>query len=52
MLMSIGLKYMAAAPGDKADLKKALIPYVVGAVLIFATTGVVSIIIGFAGQIH
>ncbi len=52
MLMSIGMKYMAAAPGEKADLKKALIPYVVGAVLIFATTGVVSIIIGFAGQIH
>ena len=52
MLMAIGMKYMAAAPGEKADLKKALIPYVVGAILIFATTGIISIIIKFSAQIH
>ena len=52
MLMAIGMKYMAAAPGEQADLKKALIPYVVGAILIFATTGIISIIIKFSAQIH
>jgi len=52
MLMAIGMKYMAAAPGEKADLKKSLIPYVVGAVIVFAASGIVSIIIGFSAQIN
>lgn len=35
MLMVLGFKYMMGSAEDKADYKKSMIPYLVGAVLIF-----------------
>ena len=39
MLVFIGIKYVMASANEKADLKQALIKYVIGAIIIvFATT--------------
>ena len=39
MLVYIGIKYVMASANEKADLKQALIKYVIGAIIIvFATT--------------
>lgn len=48
MLLYIGIKYMLAAPSEKADLKKSLVIFVVGAVLVFAATTVLDVINNFA----
>ena len=51
MLIMVAIKYLTAAPGEKADIKKSIIIYVVGAVLLFAATGILGIIQGFANEI-
>lgn len=38
MLVMLGIKYVSAAPSEKADIKKSAAIYVVGAVLLFAAT--------------
>ena len=43
-LMMVGIKYVAAAPEGKAELKKKATIYVVGAVLLFGATAIVGII--------
>ena len=48
MLIYIGIKYMMSAANEKADLKKGLINYVIGAVLIAATSTVCGWLIKFA----
>lgn len=44
MLMVIGMKYLAASPGERADLKKSAIQYVVGAVVLFGSAGILTLI--------
>ena len=51
MLVMVGIKYMSAAPGEKADIKKHAVIYVVGAVVMFASTGILGIIQKFAAGI-
>lgn len=51
MLVMVGIKYMSAAPGEKADIKKHAVIYVVGAVVMFASTGILGIIQKFASNI-
>jgi PDZ domain-containing secreted protein len=51
MLAVMATKYMMASPGEKADLKKGLTIYVVGAVLTFASVGVVQLIKVFVEKI-
>lgn len=51
MLLVLAMKYMSAAPGEKADIKKSAIVYVVGAVVLFAVVGILGIIEQFAGII-
>lgn len=48
MLVVLAIKYISAAPGDKADIKKHAVVYVVGAVVLFAATGILQIIKNFA----
>lgn len=48
MLVVLATKYIASAPNEKAEIKKHAIPYVVGAVLMFAGSGIVEIIKQFA----
>lgn len=51
MLLVVAMKYMTAAPGEKADIKKSAVVYVVGAVVLFAVTGILGIINSFASNI-
>lgn len=44
VLMIIGIKYMFGSVEEKADYKKTLIPYIIGAVLLFAGTNLVQIV--------
>ena len=48
MLIVLAIKYISAAPGDKAEIKKHAVVYIVGAVVLFAATGILQIIKNFA----
>ena len=51
MLIVLAIKYISAAPGDKADIKKHAVVYIVGAVVLFAASGILGIIKSFANNI-
>lgn len=44
MVTMLGVKYMLASAGEKADIKKSAMPIVVGCVLLFAASNLVGII--------
>ena len=48
MLIVLGIKYMSSAPNDRAEIKKHAVVYVVGAVVLFAASGIVGLIRGFS----
>lgn len=51
MLTAVAIKYMSSAPGERAEIKKHAVPFVVGAVVLFASSGILSIIQQFADNI-
>lgn len=51
MLLTVAMKYMTAAAGEKAEIKKSAVQYVVGAVVLFGAVGILGIINNFAGNI-
>lgn len=52
MLIVLAIKYISAAPSDKAEIKKHAVVYVVGAVVLFAAAGIIGIVRNFAGNIN
>ena len=48
VLLVIGIKYMIGSASEKAEYKQTMIPYVVGAVLVFAGTSLVKVIYSLA----
>lgn len=46
ILVVMGIKYMLGSVEDKAEYKKSLIPYVIGAVFVFAASTIAGIIYG------
>lgn len=52
MLLTVAMKYMVAAPGEKADIKKSSIQYVVGAIVLFGVVGILTIISNFATAVQ
>lgn len=48
ILIWLAIKYITAAPSDKADIKKSATAYVFGAILLFAASGVLALIQTFA----
>ena len=44
ILLVLAMKYMAAAPGEKADIKKSFFVYVVGAIVVFGAIGILRVI--------
>lgn len=48
ILLILGIKYMVGSAEEKADYKKSMIPYLVGAVLIFAASAVTGIVYDMA----
>ena len=51
MLMVVAMKYMTAAPGEKADIKKSAIQYIVGAIVLFGVVGILEIISKFSSAV-
>lgn len=51
VLLVIGIKYMIGSASEKAEYKKTMIPYIVGAVLIFAGTSLVKVIYSLASSV-
>lgn len=45
ILMFVGVKYMMGSAQEKAEYKKTLIPYLVGAVLLFCASGIIGLIV-------
>ena len=52
ILLVLGIKYMMGSAEEKADYKKSMIPYVVGAILIFASTTIVGIVYDLANSLN
>lgn len=48
VLLVIGIKYMIGSASEKAEYKKTMIPYIVGAALVFAGTSLVKVIYSLA----
>ena len=44
VIMLYGIRYMLASPQDKADIKKQIVPIIIGCVLLFATVNIVGIV--------
>lgn len=47
MITYLGIKYMSAAPNEKAEFKKSASIFILGAVLVFAATNILAIIYDF-----
>jgi len=42
--MVIGIKYMMGSAEEKAEYKKVMVPYIIGAVLLFAAPHIVRVV--------
>ena len=51
MIVVVGTKYIIAAPSEKANIKRQTVIYLIGAVLLFATSSVLRIIIDAVDEI-
>lgn len=51
MLIFVGIKFLTASPEGKAEIKKTAVIYVVGAILLFAASGILLIIRNLATNI-
>lgn len=51
VLLVIGMRYMVASPGDRADIKKHAVAYVIGAFILFGVSGILTILTTFAENI-
>jgi len=52
MLVVIGVRYVTASPTEKADVKKTMLIYVAGALLLFAGSGLLGLIQSLADDIN
>lgn len=48
ILLILGIKYMMGSAEEKADYKKSMIPYIVGAILVFAASAIAGIVYDMA----
>lgn len=46
----LAIRYMYSSPDEKAEVKKKLIPFIIGAVLVFGATSLVKLVETFAGE--
>ena len=51
MLIAIGIKYMMGSAEERAEYKKTLFPYFIGAILIFGVSGLTKAIYTWASQV-
>ena len=48
ILLILGIKYMMGSASEKAEYKKTMIPYLVGAILIFGASAITKVVVGLA----
>ena len=51
VLLVLGIKYMMGSAAEKAEYKKTMIPYLVGAVLVFGAAAIAKAIINISGSL-
>lgn len=51
MLIILGIKYVLGSADEKAEYRKSMIPYIVGAILIFGFSNITQVIYDWAKQI-
>ena len=51
ILIVLGIKYMMGSAEEKAEYKKTLMPYVIGAGLVFAASAVATVVYNFASNV-
>ena len=52
ILLVISMKYMMASAGERAEIKKHAVPFVIGATVLFAAGGILTIILNFSNNIQ
>ena len=50
VLVVLGIKYMMGSAEEKAEYKKTLLPYVIGAALVFAASAIAGVVYNFANS--
>ena len=48
VLLILGIKYMIGSASEKAEFKKSMIPYLVGAVIIFGAGAIAQVVVQIA----
>lgn len=51
VLLVIGIKYMMGSASEKAEYKKTMIPYLVGAILIFGASAITKVVVSIGAGI-
>lgn len=51
ILVIIGIKYMMGSAQEKAEYKKTMIPYIIGAIIIFAASNIAQMVYNWASTI-
>ncbi len=51
VLIVLGIKYMMGSAEEKAEYKKTMLPYIIGAVLIFAASTLAGVVFNFANSL-
>ena len=51
ILIVIGIKYMMGSAEEKAEYKKTMMPYVIGAALVFAASAIAGILYSFLSNV-
>ena len=52
MLVVLAMKYMISAPNERAEIKKHAVIYIIGAVVLFASVGILEIIKNLADVVN
>lgn len=50
-LIILGIKYMLGSVEERAEYKKVLWPYFVGAIMVFGITNIINLVINLVGNI-
>ena len=48
VLIVLGIKYMLGSVEERAEYKKSMMPYLIGAIMIFGITNIVALIAGIS----
>jgi len=51
VLMVLGIKYMMGSAEEKAEYKKTMIPYLIGALILFAAVQIAGAVVGIANSV-